>query len=85
VIEGEVEFGFDGERRLAGPGTLVHLPGGTVHWFRFGARGARMFSITGPSSGAAGFFAELARALPDGSVDAGTYDRVASDWGVKFA
>jgi quercetin dioxygenase-like cupin family protein len=46
VTRGEVMFGMAGEERLAGPGTLVHLPGGTVHWFRFGKEGGQMISMT---------------------------------------
>ena len=37
VLDGEVMFGVDGQQDLvAKAGTLVHVPGGSTHWFRFG-------------------------------------------------
>jgi quercetin dioxygenase-like cupin family protein len=38
---GEIEFGYNGDQMSAGPETLVHLPSGTVHWFRFKEGAAR--------------------------------------------
>ncbi len=35
VVKGEIEFGIAAERALATAGTLVHVPRGTMHWFRF--------------------------------------------------
>ena len=40
-------------------GTLVHLPAGTVHEFKFGESGAKMISITGEGSNASSLFSEL--------------------------
>ena len=34
------------KRKVARPGTLVHLPAGTTHWFRFGKGGGEMVSMT---------------------------------------
>src|SRR3546814_14727727 len=45
VIRGEIAFGIDGREMLAAPGTLVHLPAGTTHWFRFGRDGGEMISM----------------------------------------
>jgi quercetin dioxygenase-like cupin family protein len=59
VIEGEVHFGIGADQDLvAKPGTLVHLPGGTTHWFRFGVGGAQMISITS-RAGASAFFTQV--------------------------
>ncbi len=85
VLEGEVEFGYGDERRTAVAGSLVHLPAGTVHWFRLGAGGARMLSMTGAGSRAAGFFTDIAAALPGGGVDPQTFATVAARWGARFA
>src|SRR3954463_1494191 len=61
VTAGEVAFGVGDDHDLvAGPGTLVHVPGGTVHWFRFGAGGGVMISVTS-GAGASEFFTEVAR------------------------
>ena len=46
VLRGEVTFGADGQDTTVGAGTLVHIPGGTTHWFRLGAGGSEMLSIT---------------------------------------
>jgi quercetin dioxygenase-like cupin family protein len=45
-VQGEIAFGVDGEEMVARRGTLVHLPAGTTHWFRFGKGGAEMISMT---------------------------------------
>ena len=69
VLEGQIDFGIGDEQMTADPGTLVHLPAGTTHWFRFGADGGRMLSMTGEGSRAAQFFTEVDEAVPDGSLD----------------
>ncbi len=78
VLDGEIEFGFGDEQMTATAGTLVHLPAGTTHWFRFGAAGGRMLSITGEGSDAANFFTDVAQTVPDGSVDLEKLGRVAA-------
>src|SRR3974377_2550726 len=47
LIRGDIEFGIDEKSMNAKPGTLVHLPAGTVHWFRYGKGGGQMISMTG--------------------------------------
>src|SRR5215475_10040018 len=47
VMRGEVAFGVDDQQELvARAGTLVHVPGGSTHWFRFGPGGGEMISVT---------------------------------------
>ena len=61
VIDGEVMFGVDAEQDLvAKAGTLVHVPGGSTHWFRFGSGGGVMISMTS-REGASAFFTEVDR------------------------
>jgi YD repeat-containing protein len=45
VVSGTLDFGIGDEAFVAGPGTLVHLPAGTTHWFRFREAG-QMISMT---------------------------------------
>jgi len=52
VTLGEVHFGIESDLLVALPGTLVHLSAGTTHWFRWGADGGAMASVT---SGRRGF------------------------------
>jgi quercetin dioxygenase-like cupin family protein len=58
VTQGEVDFGIDGAQQTAVVGTLVHLPAGTVHWFRFLAGGGTMISMTS-RLGASSMFTEM--------------------------
>lgn len=60
VLRGDVTFGADDRETTVGPGTLVHIPGGTTHWFRLGEGGAEMLSMTTPA-GAAAFFTAISR------------------------
>ena len=68
VLQGEIDFGIGDESTTALPGTLVHLPAGTVHWFRFGKGGAEMLSMTsrlGASQMFTDFAKEIAPVNPD--------------------
>ncbi len=68
VLKGNVQFGFGGgEAMLATPGTLVHLPAGTEHWFKIDSDEAQMLSVTGQGSGAAAFFSQVDADVSDGS------------------
>ena len=60
VINGDLTFAINGEEMTAKEGTLVHLPAGTLHEFKFGDNGAKMISITGVGSNASSLFSELA-------------------------
>jgi quercetin dioxygenase-like cupin family protein len=50
VLRGSVEISIDGKANLCGPGTLVHLPAGTVHGYRFGTGGGELFEISGQAA-----------------------------------
>lgn len=60
VIKGEIAFGIDERELVAQPGTLVHLPAGVTHWFRFGPGGGEMVSMTS-REGASLMFADFDR------------------------
>jgi quercetin dioxygenase-like cupin family protein len=82
VLEGTVEFGIAESVQTAGPGTLVQLPAGTVHWFRLGAGGARMLSITS-NEAAAAMFADIDRTIAPGDPDIGELVAVITSHGVS--
>ena len=84
VIKGAIDFGIDDESTTASPGTLVHLPAGTVHWFRFGAGGGEMISITS-RLGASRMFADLARAIAPMNHDVGQLAEVGARHGLRVA
>jgi quercetin dioxygenase-like cupin family protein len=60
VVKGEIDFGIGAEQMTAQPGTLVHLPAGTTHWFRFRKGGGEMVSMTS-REGASHFFTDVDR------------------------
>jgi quercetin dioxygenase-like cupin family protein len=71
VTNGEVDFSIaDDDAVVARPGTLVHIPSGTSHWFRWRAGGGTMISITS-RLGASQFFSDIDSAVaaeqPDGA------------------
>ena len=78
VISGEVAFGVDDQQELvARAGTLVHVPGGSTHWFRFGPAGGEMISMTS-SEGASAFFTEVDRDVSPVDPDLGALVGIAA-------
>jgi quercetin dioxygenase-like cupin family protein len=84
VIRGDIEFGYNDEQMTARPGTLVYLPGGTVHWFRFNEGGGQMISITGQGSDASQFFNDLGTEIPSAAPDIEKLLQIADRHGVDF-
>ena len=82
MIAGQVAFGVDGDDDLlASPGTLVHIPGGSTHWFRFGPGGGEMISMTS-RAGAAAFFTDVDREVSPTEPDFGVLLGVATAHGL---
>jgi hypothetical protein len=82
VIAGQVTFGVDGDDDLpAPPGTFVHIPGESTHWFRFGPGGGEMISMTS-RAGAAAFFADVGREVSPAEPDFGVLLGVAATHGL---
>ena len=78
VIAGEVMFGVDDQQDLiARAGTLVHVPGGSMHWFRFGEGGGEMISMTS-REGASAFFTEVDREVSPVDPDLGALVGIAA-------
>ena len=84
VTKGEIDFGIGAESTTALPGTLVHLPAGTVHWFRFGKGGGEMVSMTS-RLGASKFFTELAREVAPVNHELEKLIEVGARYGLKVA
>ena len=84
VTKGQIDFGI-GEKSMTGlPGTLVHIPAGTVHWFRFGQGGGEMLSMTS-RLGASRLFTDMARELPPVNPDLGQLAEIGARHGLKVA
>ena len=83
VIRGDIEFGIDEKSMTAKPGTLVHLPAGTVHWFRFGNGGGQMISMAGEDSKASTLFTDIDAEIPAGPPDIERLQNIAKRFGVR--
>ena len=83
VVAGEIEFGIGDDSTTAKPGTLVHLPAGTVHWFRFSRGGGEMLSITS-RLGASRMFEDMAREIAPVDPDLQQLERVGGRHGLKL-
>jgi len=84
VVKGQIDFGIGAESTTASPGTLVHLPAGTVHWFRFGKDGGEMVSMTS-RLGASKMFTDLAREVAPENPDLDKLAEVGARHGLKVA
>jgi len=84
VIKGQIDFGIGAESTTASPGTLVHLPAGTEHWFRFGSGGGEMVSMTS-RLGASKMFADMAREIDPVNPDLAKLAEVCAPHGLRVA
>ncbi len=84
VIRGEIAFGHEDRDLVAGPGTLVHLPAGTTHWFRFGAGGGEMISMTS-REGASHMFTDFDREISPEKPDLGKLIELGRPYGLAVA
>jgi len=85
VVKGSVEIGYEDKSMMCAPGTLVHLPAGTVHYFRFGTGGGQMVSVTSKGGLASQLFTNLDREIPPGPPDVEKLIKVATQNGVTVA
>jgi len=83
VTRGQIQFTCGGETTLCTAGTLVHVPGGTVHAFSYGPGGGEMLEITGGRSNAVEMFTALDREIPLGQPDPPRVIQVLGEHGVK--
>lgn len=83
VVAGEIDFGIGAESMTAIKGTLVHLPAGTSHWFRFGKGGGEMVSMTS-RPGASRMFTEVAREVAPVNPDLAKLGEVGARHGLKL-
>jgi quercetin dioxygenase-like cupin family protein len=66
IVAGNVEFTCDGKTVACFPGTLVHVPAGTVHSFRYLVDGCDVLEFTGQGSIATQMFTAVDREIPPG-------------------
>jgi quercetin dioxygenase-like cupin family protein len=83
VVKGEIEFGIDEKHMTATAGTLVHLPAGTTHWFRFGKGGGEMVSMTSREA-ASHFFTDMDREVSPTNPQIAKLAEVGGRYGLKL-
>ena len=83
VVKGNIDFGIGDESMTARAGTLVHLPAGTVHWFRFAKGGGEMVSMTS-RLGASKMFTDMAREVAPVNPDLAKLSEVGARHGLKL-
>jgi quercetin dioxygenase-like cupin family protein len=85
VLKGKIEFTCGGKTVMCTPGTLVHVPGGTVHGFRYGAGGGEMLELTGQGGFATRMFTAVSKEIPPGPADIPKVVEVLKQNGVTVA
>ena len=68
VLQGEVMFGVADQEQLVEAGSLLHVPAGERHWYRFGDHLAELLSVTSGREAAA-MYRDLAELPADASPD----------------
>jgi quercetin dioxygenase-like cupin family protein len=84
VLQGNIEFVCDGNTAMCTPGTLVHVPRGTAHGFRYCAGGGQMLEITGDGALAAQMFTAVDNEIPVGPPEIPKVLEVFGRYGVSF-
>lgn len=85
VLKGQIEFSYANKTVMCLPGTLVHVPAGTVHGFRYGAGGGEMFELTGQGSMATQMFTAFNKEIPPGPPNVPKVLEVLKQHGVTVA
>lgn len=62
ILQGTLHCGVDDTETIAQPGTLMHVPAGSTHWFHFGKGGGAMLSMTSKGN-ASRMFTDFARGV----------------------
>ncbi len=84
ITKGVVEIGYGEQVLTASVGTFVHVPAGTIHYFRFGTGGGEMISVTSQNGNASRLFTRIDEAVPPGAPDLQTLLGVAQECGVTI-
>jgi quercetin dioxygenase-like cupin family protein len=81
VFKGQITFGVGDREVVAQPNTMVHVPAGAEHWFRFGEGGGEMISVTS-CEGASRLFADIDREISAESPDLGKLAELGKPYGL---
>jgi quercetin dioxygenase-like cupin family protein len=64
VLRGEVEISCEGKTAMLKAGSLVHVPRGTVHGYRFGPGGGGMLEVSSQGGFATRMFRNVGKEFP---------------------
>ena len=84
MVSGNVAIGVGDKDMIAEPGTPVHLPAGTMHWFRYGRGGGEMITMTSREA-ASHFFTDVDRAISPEAPDIPKFVEIAKQHQLTFA
>ncbi|CAN5244060.1 hypothetical protein BH23GEM2_BH23GEM2_24340 [soil metagenome] len=83
VLDGEIAFYLNGEAGVRlGPGTFVHIPGGTIHGFRIESTSARYLILT--TTRHADFYRAITGPTPLTKIDGGMVNKACREYGIEF-
>jgi quercetin dioxygenase-like cupin family protein len=85
VLRGEVEIACEGRRATLTPGSLVHVPRGTVHGYRFGSGGGGMLEVSSQGGSATRMFTNVGKQFPRADGDIPKLLALLLDNGVRIA
>ncbi|BCA53461.1 hypothetical protein W02_06010 [Nitrospira sp. KM1] len=85
ILKGQIEFSCADKTVLCMPGTLVHVPAGTIHGFRYGSGGGQMLELTGQGGTASQMFTAISKEIPPGPPDIPKVLEVLKQNGVNVA
>ena len=84
VLEGEIDVQIDGRSSRLGAGAYVYLPRQTLHSHKVvGSTPARLLITVSPA-GLELYFAELARLLTPGTLNADALISLSAEYGIRF-
>ena len=84
ITKGDLHCGVGDQETLALPGTFVHVPGGSTHWFRFGKGGGEFISMTSKGN-ASKMFTAFANGITWDSPDREKLIAMAANYGQTIA
>ena len=82
IVAGELDISAGDVTRRLGPGSVAHVPGGVMHWFRFITHG-EMISVTS-RPGASKMFTEFDREIAPNAPDLGKLAEIAARHGATI-
>lgn len=85
VLRGEVEIHCEGKLTTLKPGSLVHVPRGTVHGYRFGAGGGGMLEVSSQGGSATRMFTNVGKEFPQAGGDVPKLLALLLENGVRIA